>query len=185
MSITTSSASSITHSKGRARARPTSRTPSTRATRTRPSSSGRSRARTSSWPTGARRSCGNGSDRRTPVRDAPPDGRRRAGLQPLAGVVIVLPTRLDSPPSSPTATMTHTMMTRFGGCIVSGGKNAHLGEHTDKGRGGDPMHMWVAVLIISVLSVCPMMVEAGTTGEQSPEQRQIITKDNLNWCKSA
>jgi hypothetical protein len=47
------------------------------------------------------------------------------------------------------------------------------------------MHMWVAVLIISVLSVCPMMVEAGTTGEQSPEQRQIITKDNLNWCKSA
>ena len=41
------------------------------------------------------------------------------------------------------------------------------------------MHMWVAVLIVSVLSVCPMMVEAGTTGNQPPEQRQIITKDNL------
>jgi peptidoglycan hydrolase-like protein with peptidoglycan-binding domain len=41
------------------------------------------------------------------------------------------------------------------------------------------MHTWVAVLLVSVLSVCPMMVEAGTTGEQPPEQRQIITKENL------
>jgi peptidoglycan hydrolase-like protein with peptidoglycan-binding domain len=41
------------------------------------------------------------------------------------------------------------------------------------------MHTWVAVLTVSVLAVCPMMVEAGTTGEQPPEQRQIITKDNF------
>jgi peptidoglycan hydrolase-like protein with peptidoglycan-binding domain len=41
------------------------------------------------------------------------------------------------------------------------------------------MHTWVAVLIVSVLSVCPMMVEAGITGEQRPEQKQLITKDNL------
>jgi peptidoglycan hydrolase-like protein with peptidoglycan-binding domain len=41
------------------------------------------------------------------------------------------------------------------------------------------MHMWVAVLIVSVLAVCPMMVDAGTTGEQRPEQRQIITNENL------
>jgi peptidoglycan hydrolase-like protein with peptidoglycan-binding domain len=41
------------------------------------------------------------------------------------------------------------------------------------------MHTWVAVLIVSILSVCPMMVEAGTTGEQRPEQGKIITKENL------
>ena len=41
------------------------------------------------------------------------------------------------------------------------------------------MHTWVAVLIVSVLLVCPIMVEAGTTGEQRPEQKQLITKDNL------
>jgi peptidoglycan hydrolase-like protein with peptidoglycan-binding domain len=41
------------------------------------------------------------------------------------------------------------------------------------------MHTWVAVLIVSVLSVCPIMVEAGTTGEQRPEQKQLITKGNL------
>jgi peptidoglycan hydrolase-like protein with peptidoglycan-binding domain len=41
------------------------------------------------------------------------------------------------------------------------------------------MHTWVAVLIVSVLLVCPIMVEAGTTGEQRPEQKTLITKDNL------
>jgi peptidoglycan hydrolase-like protein with peptidoglycan-binding domain len=44
------------------------------------------------------------------------------------------------------------------------------------------MHMLVTVLMVSVLWLCPMMTEAGTvgtTGEQPPEQRQIITKDNL------
>jgi peptidoglycan hydrolase-like protein with peptidoglycan-binding domain len=41
------------------------------------------------------------------------------------------------------------------------------------------MHMWMAVLIVSLLWVCPSMVEAGTPGEQRPEQNQVITKDNL------
>ena len=41
------------------------------------------------------------------------------------------------------------------------------------------MHVFVAVLMGSVLWLCPIMVEAGTTGEQPPEQRQIITKDNV------
>ena len=44
------------------------------------------------------------------------------------------------------------------------------------------MHAFVAVLMSSVLWLCPIMVEAGTagkTGEQPPEQPQIITKDNL------
>ena len=37
----------------------------------------------------------------------------------------------------------------------------------------------VAVLIVSVLWLCPLMPEAGTTGEQRPEQRQTLTKDHL------
>lgn len=44
------------------------------------------------------------------------------------------------------------------------------------------MHILVTVLMVSVLWLCPMMSEAGTagtTGEQPPEQKQIITKDNL------
>jgi peptidoglycan hydrolase-like protein with peptidoglycan-binding domain len=41
------------------------------------------------------------------------------------------------------------------------------------------MHMLVTVLIVSVLWLCPIMVEAGTTGEQRPEQKQLITTDNL------
>jgi peptidoglycan hydrolase-like protein with peptidoglycan-binding domain len=41
------------------------------------------------------------------------------------------------------------------------------------------MHTWMAVLIVSMLWPCPMMLEAGTTGEPRPAQRQIITKDNL------
>ena len=41
------------------------------------------------------------------------------------------------------------------------------------------MHMLVAVFIVSVLWLCPMMSEAGTTGEQPPEQRQILTQDHL------
>jgi peptidoglycan hydrolase-like protein with peptidoglycan-binding domain len=41
------------------------------------------------------------------------------------------------------------------------------------------MHVFVAVLMASVLWLCPILVEAGTTGEQPPEQRQIMTKDNL------
>jgi peptidoglycan hydrolase-like protein with peptidoglycan-binding domain len=41
------------------------------------------------------------------------------------------------------------------------------------------MHTWMAVLIVSMLWLCPIMVEAGTTGEQRPEQQQLISKDNL------
>jgi peptidoglycan hydrolase-like protein with peptidoglycan-binding domain len=44
------------------------------------------------------------------------------------------------------------------------------------------MHAFVAVLMCSVLWLCPILVEAGTagtTGEQPPTQPQIITKDNL------
>jgi peptidoglycan hydrolase-like protein with peptidoglycan-binding domain len=41
------------------------------------------------------------------------------------------------------------------------------------------MHMLVAVFIVSVLWLCPLMSEAGTTGEQPPEQRQTLTKDNV------
>jgi peptidoglycan hydrolase-like protein with peptidoglycan-binding domain len=41
------------------------------------------------------------------------------------------------------------------------------------------MHMLVAVFIVSVLWLCPMMSEAGTTGEQRPEQPQTLTKDNV------
>src|SRR4029453_17875524 len=41
------------------------------------------------------------------------------------------------------------------------------------------MPMLVTVLIVSVLWLCPIMVEAGTTGEPRPEQKQLITTDNL------
>ena len=41
------------------------------------------------------------------------------------------------------------------------------------------MSRLVAVFIVSVLWLCPMITEAGTTSEQPPEQRQILTKDNL------
>jgi peptidoglycan hydrolase-like protein with peptidoglycan-binding domain len=37
----------------------------------------------------------------------------------------------------------------------------------------------VAVLMCSVLWLCPVMVEAGTTGQQPPEQRQLLSKDNV------
>jgi eukaryotic-like serine/threonine-protein kinase len=39
----------------------------------------------------------------------------------------------------------------------------------------------VAVLIVSVLWLCPLVTEAGTagTGEQRPEQRQLLTKDQI------
>jgi peptidoglycan hydrolase-like protein with peptidoglycan-binding domain len=41
------------------------------------------------------------------------------------------------------------------------------------------MPTWVAVLIVSVLGLCPIIVEAGTTGEQPPEQKQLITQDDF------
>jgi peptidoglycan hydrolase-like protein with peptidoglycan-binding domain len=41
------------------------------------------------------------------------------------------------------------------------------------------MHTVVAILMCSLLWLCPVIVEAGTTGEQRPEQKQLISKDNL------
>jgi peptidoglycan hydrolase-like protein with peptidoglycan-binding domain len=41
------------------------------------------------------------------------------------------------------------------------------------------MHAFVAVLMGSVLWLCPLMVEAGTAIEQPPAQQQVISKDNL------
>jgi peptidoglycan hydrolase-like protein with peptidoglycan-binding domain len=41
------------------------------------------------------------------------------------------------------------------------------------------MHTWVAVRLVSVLAVCPLMGEAGTTGQPPPEQPRIITTENL------
>jgi peptidoglycan hydrolase-like protein with peptidoglycan-binding domain len=41
------------------------------------------------------------------------------------------------------------------------------------------MYALVAVLMCSLLWVCPVMVEAGTTGQQPPEQRQLLSKDNV------
>jgi peptidoglycan hydrolase-like protein with peptidoglycan-binding domain len=41
------------------------------------------------------------------------------------------------------------------------------------------MHMLVAVFIVSVLWLCPVMSEAGTTGDQPPEQRQTLTRDSV------
>jgi hypothetical protein len=50
------------------------------------------------------------------------------------------------------------------------------------------MHRLMAVLIVSVLWLCPLMIEAGTagtTGEQRPEQHKMLTKDNLKGAASA
>ena len=45
----------------------------------------------------------------------------------------------------------------------------------------------VAVLMCSMLWLCPVLVEAGTagtTGEQRPEQKQILTKENLKLVQT-
>ena len=44
------------------------------------------------------------------------------------------------------------------------------------------MHILVTVLIVSVLGLCPILGEAGTagtTGEQRPEQPQLMSQENL------
>jgi peptidoglycan hydrolase-like protein with peptidoglycan-binding domain len=49
------------------------------------------------------------------------------------------------------------------------------------------MRTFVAVLMGSLLWLCPVLVEAGTagtTGEQRPEQRKLITKDNLKLVRA-
>jgi peptidoglycan hydrolase-like protein with peptidoglycan-binding domain len=49
------------------------------------------------------------------------------------------------------------------------------------------MHTFVAVFMCSVLWLCPVLAEAGTagpTGEQPPEQRKLLTKDNLKLVQA-
>jgi peptidoglycan hydrolase-like protein with peptidoglycan-binding domain len=41
------------------------------------------------------------------------------------------------------------------------------------------MHILMVGLMVSMLWLVPPVIEAGTSGEQRPEQEQIITKDNL------
>jgi peptidoglycan hydrolase-like protein with peptidoglycan-binding domain len=41
------------------------------------------------------------------------------------------------------------------------------------------MQTLVVVFICSVLWLCPILVEAGTTGEQPPEQHQLLSKENV------
>jgi peptidoglycan hydrolase-like protein with peptidoglycan-binding domain len=44
------------------------------------------------------------------------------------------------------------------------------------------MHTWLAVLIVSVLGLGPGLLGAGrtgTTGEQPPEQKQVISNDDF------
>jgi peptidoglycan hydrolase-like protein with peptidoglycan-binding domain len=41
------------------------------------------------------------------------------------------------------------------------------------------MHTWVAVLLVSILSVCPMMAEAGAADKQPPEQHQLMSQGTL------
>jgi peptidoglycan hydrolase-like protein with peptidoglycan-binding domain len=44
------------------------------------------------------------------------------------------------------------------------------------------MHLLVTMFMVGVLWLCPIMIEAGTagtTGEQRPEQKQLITTENL------
>ncbi len=48
------------------------------------------------------------------------------------------------------------------------------------------MHTFVAILMCSVLWLGPVLVEAGTagTGEQRPEQRQLISKENIESVRT-
>jgi peptidoglycan hydrolase-like protein with peptidoglycan-binding domain len=41
------------------------------------------------------------------------------------------------------------------------------------------MRTLVVVLVCSVLGLCPVLSEAGEPGAQRPEQKLVITKDNL------
>src|SRR5687768_11442314 len=68
---------------------------------------------------------------------------------------------------------------RPAGRIVDARSGKAFGEHTCEGRGGDSMHTWAAVLLVSILSVCPMMAEAGAAGKQPPEQQQLMSQGTL------
>ena len=49
------------------------------------------------------------------------------------------------------------------------------------------MRTWLVVLIVTVLGLGLVLVEAGTagtTGEQRPEQKQLLTKDNLKLVQT-
>ncbi len=49
------------------------------------------------------------------------------------------------------------------------------------------MHILVTVLIVSVLWLCPILGEAGTagtTGEQRPEQPQLLSTENLKLVQA-
>jgi peptidoglycan hydrolase-like protein with peptidoglycan-binding domain len=46
------------------------------------------------------------------------------------------------------------------------------------------MHACVAVLMCSLLWLCPLMVEAGTTGQQPPEQPQLLTTENVKLLQA-
>jgi peptidoglycan hydrolase-like protein with peptidoglycan-binding domain len=46
------------------------------------------------------------------------------------------------------------------------------------------MQTLVVVLVCSVLGLCPVLSEAGTTGEQRPEQKQLLTKENLKLVQT-
>jgi peptidoglycan hydrolase-like protein with peptidoglycan-binding domain len=41
------------------------------------------------------------------------------------------------------------------------------------------MRMWLTMLLVSVLWLCPVVTEAGTTSGSGTGQQNIITKDNL------
>ena len=44
------------------------------------------------------------------------------------------------------------------------------------------MRTWLVVLMVTVLGLGPVLVEAGTagtTGEQRPEQKQLLSQENL------
>ena len=41
------------------------------------------------------------------------------------------------------------------------------------------MRMWMTMLIVSVLWLCPVMIEAGAAGERPAAQQQLMTKENL------
>jgi peptidoglycan hydrolase-like protein with peptidoglycan-binding domain len=41
------------------------------------------------------------------------------------------------------------------------------------------MRMWLTMLLVSVLWLCPVMTEAGTGGGSGTGQQNLITKDNL------
>ena len=49
------------------------------------------------------------------------------------------------------------------------------------------MRTWLVVLMVTVLGLGPVLVgagTAGTAGEQRPEQKQLLTKDNLKLVQA-